>query len=88
MGKEKTDNGKIPDSEKDAAIGLLITVFGIHDREKALYKALDDFSVVYGDEIPGWLQHLYDSQKNSENDGNKLNVIRDFAEQRRIALNA
>lgn len=86
MGKEKTDNGKIPDSEKDAAIGLLITVFGIHDREKALYKALDDFSVVYGDEIPGWLQHLYDCLKNSENNGNKLDVVRNFAEQHKIEL--
>ena len=86
MMKEKNNSG-MPDSEKDAAIGLLITVFEIHDREKTLIKALDDFADVYGDEIPGWLQHLYDSLKNSENNGNKMDVVRNFAVQRRIVLN-
>lgn len=87
MGKNKTDNGKMPDSEKEAAIELLITVFSIHDREKALIKALDDFSDVYGDEVPGWLQHLYDYLDKSGNNESKLDVIRDFAEQRKIELN-
>lgn len=86
MGKEKTDNGKIPDSEKDAAIGLLVTVFEIHDKKKALYKALEDFSDVYGDEIPGWLQHLYDCLQNSEDNRNKTDVIRNFAEQNKIEI--
>ena len=86
MKKEKNNSG-MPDSEKEAAIGLLITVFSIHDREKALMKALDDFSDVYGDEVPGWLQHLYDCMKNTENNGNKLDVVRNFAEQHKIELN-
>lgn len=86
VGKEKIDNGKIPDSEKEAAIGLLITVFDIHDREKALYKALNDFSIVYGGEISGWLQHLYDYLHKSGNKESKLDVIRDFAEQHKIEL--
>lgn len=85
MMKEKNNSG-IPDSEKEAAIGLLVTVFEIHDREKALYKALDDFADVYGDEIPGWLQHLYDCLKNSENNGNKMDVVRNFAVQHKIEL--
>lgn len=88
VGKDKTNNGKIPDSEKDASIGLLVTVFELHDRKKALFKALDDFADVYGDEIPGWLQHLYDYLDKSGNNENKLDVIRDFAEQRKIELNA
>ena len=87
MKKEKNNSG-MPDSEKEAAIGLLITVFSIHDREKALIKALDDFADVYGDEVPGWLQHLYDYLDKSGNNESKLDVIRDFAEQRKIELNA
>ena len=66
----------------------MVTVFEIHDRKKALFKALDDFADVYGDEIPGWLQHLYDYVGKSGNNEIKLDVIRDFADQHKIELKA
>lgn len=87
MGKEKNNNG-ISDSEKEAAAGLLITVFEIHDSEKLLYKALDDFWDVYGSDIPGWMQYLYDCLKNSGDNENKMDVIRNFAEQNKMEINA
>lgn len=86
MGKEKNSSG-IPDSEKDAAIYVLTTAFEFHDKKKTLFKALDDFSDVYGDDIPGWLQYLYDHLNKSANNEKKLDVIMDFAEQRKIKLN-
>ena len=85
MGKEKIDSG-IPDSEKDAAIYVLITAFEFHDKEKTLFKVLDDFADVYGDDIPGWLQHLYDHFGKSGNNKNKLDVIRKFADQTKIEI--
>ncbi len=86
MGKEKVGNGNFPDAEKDSAIGLLITVFEIHDEEKLLNKALDDFLDVYGEEIPGWMQYLYDYLKDSGDNENKMAVVRNFAKQTKMEL--
>lgn len=83
---ENNEDGKIPELEKDAAIGLLITVFEINDEKKLLNKALDDFSAVYGDGIPGWMQHLYDCLKNSGNNEIKLDVIKSYAEQNKMEI--
>lgn len=57
---------KITKKEREAAISLLITVFEMHEEERLLNKALDDFLCCYGEEIPEWIQGLYEHFCNSD----------------------
>jgi hypothetical protein len=76
--------GKITQKEKEAAISLLVTVFEMHDKEDLLNKALDDFLCCYGEEIPEWLQCLYNHFNRC--DDNKTQVIKRFAEKHGLEI--
>ena len=76
--------GKITQKEKEAAISLLVTVFEMHDKENLLNKALDDFLCCYNEEIPEWIQGLYEHFCNS--DDNKTQIIKQFAEKHGLKI--
>ena len=78
------DDEKITQKEKDAAISLLITVFEVHEEEKLLNKALDDFLCCYGAEIPEWMQCIYDHFNSC--DGNKIQIIKKFAKKHSLKI--
>lgn len=75
---------KITKKEREAAISLLITVFEIHGEEKLLDKALDDFLGCYGEEIPEWIQCLYNHFNNC--DSSKTQVIKQFAQKHNLEI--
>ena len=78
--------GKITQKEKEAAISLLITVFEMHNKERLLNKALDDFLCCYGEEIPQWLQSLYEHFAGCDNNGIQMQVIKQFAENHNLEI--
>lgn len=75
---------KITQKEKDAAISLLIAVFEVHEEEKLLNKALDDFLCCYGAEIPEWMQCLYNHFGSC--DDNKTQIIKNFAKKHGLKI--
>ncbi len=75
---------KITQKEREAGISLLITVFEMHEDEGLLSKALDDFLCCYGEEIPEWLQYLYDHFNSC--DGNKIQIIKNFAKKHSLKI--
>lgn len=84
MGKDNLGHDEIKQEEKNAAVSLLITVFEMHEEERLLYKALDDFLCCYGEEIPGWLQCLYEHFYSS--DSSKKQVIKQFAKKHNLEI--
>lgn len=84
MGKKGIGQGEIKKEEKNAAISLLITVFEIHEDESLLNKALDDFLCCYREEIPEWLQCLYEHFNNC--DSSKTQVIKQFAQKHNLEI--
>lgn len=82
---EKGNMGQeIKQEEREAAISLLITVMEMHDKENLLNKALDDFLCCYNEEIPEWIQGLYEHFCNS--DDNKTQIIKQFAEKHGLKI--
>ncbi len=75
---------KITQKEREAGISLLITVFEMHGEEKLLDKALDDFLGCYGEEIPEWIQCLYDHFGSC--DDNKTQIIKKFAKKHNLKI--
>ncbi len=75
---------KITKKEREAAISLLITVFEMHNKESLLNKALDDFLCCYGEEIPEWLQCLYDHFTSCKS--GKTQVVKKFAEKHKLEI--
>ncbi len=84
MEKENISQKKIKKEERDAAVSLLITVFEMHDKEMVLNKALDDFLCCYGEEIPGWMQCLYNHFGSC--DDNKTQIIKNFAKKHSLKI--
>lgn len=84
MGKGNMSGEKITQKEKEAAISLLVTVFEVHEEEKLLNKALNDFLCCYGAGIPEWIQYLYEHFI-SCNSG-KTQVIKKFAEKHKLEI--
>lgn len=78
------DDEKITQKEKDAAISLLIAVFEVHEEEKLLNKALDDFLYCYGAEIPEWMQCIYNHFNSC--DDNKIQIIKKFAKKHSLKI--
>lgn len=56
----------------------------MHEEEMVLNKALDDFLCCYGEEIPEWIQCLYDHFDSC--DDNKTQVIKRFAEKHGLEI--
>lgn len=75
---------KITQKEKEAALSLLITVFDVHEDESLLNKALDDFLCCYNEEIPEWIQCLYNHFDSCDN--NKTQIIKDFARKHSLKI--
>lgn len=73
------------DDEHVGAIYLLVTVFTYDADAEWLIKRLDEFSVVYGESIPGWLQILYECMDHSGAKA-KVEVIKDYAKKHDIKL--
>lgn len=84
MEKGNMSQDKIKQEEREAAISLLITVFEMHDKEMVLNKALDDFLCGYGEEIPEWLQCLYNHFDSC--DSGKTQVIKRFAQKHNLEI--
>ena len=84
MSKKGIGKDEIKQEEKVAATSLLITVFEMHDKENLLNKALDDFLCCYNEEIPEWIQGLYEHFCNS--DDNKTQIIKQFAEKHGLKI--
>ncbi len=78
------DGEKITQKEREAAISLLITVMEMHEEERLLNKALDDFLCCYGEEIPEWMQCLYGHFNSC--DSGKTQVIKRFAEKHGLEI--
>lgn len=73
------------DDEHVGAIYLLVTVFSFDADTEWLCKRLDEFSVVYGEAIPGWLQILYNCMDHF-GETEKVKVITDYAKKNDIKL--
>lgn len=84
MSKKGIGQDEIKQEEKVAATSLLITVFEMHDKENLLNKALDDFLCCYNEEIPEWIQGLYEHFCNS--DDNKTQIIKQFAKKHGLKI--
>lgn len=72
-------------NEHVGAIYLLVTVFAYDADPEWLGKRLDEFSAVYGESIPGWLQILYDCMDRFGEKA-KVEVIADYAKKHGIQL--
>lgn len=86
MGKEHIGSGSIPESEKNGAKILLAMVFENNSSEELLIRALNEFDDVYGEDIPGWMQFLYDYLGSFEGNGTKMKVVRNYAEKHQIEI--
>lgn len=84
MGKGNLGHDEIKQEEKNAAVSLLVTVFEMHEDERLLNKALDDFLCCYGEEIPGWMQCLYNHFGSC--DDNKTQIIKNFAKKHSLKI--
>lgn len=86
MEKRNMAEEKITQEEKDAAVGLLISVFKIHTKESLLDRALDEFSCGYGEEIPDWFQQLYGYFADCDSNEIQMKVIRKYAEKHNLKI--
>ena len=84
IGKGNMSREKITQKEKEAAISLLITVFEMYEEERFLDKALDDVLCCYGEEIPEWIQCLYNHFNNCNS--SKTQVIKQFAQKHNLEI--
>ncbi|RKI37136.1 hypothetical protein D7V86_23910 [bacterium D16-51] len=84
MSKKGIGQDEIKQEEKVAATSLLITVFEMHEEERILNKALEDFLCCYNEEIPEWMQCLYEHFNNC--DSNKTQVIKRFAQKHNLEI--
>ncbi len=84
MSKKGIGQDEIKQEEKVAATSLLITVFEMHEEERILNKALEDFLCCYNEEIPEWLQCLYEHFNSFDN--NKTQVIKQFAQKHNLEI--
>lgn len=64
--------------EREGAMFLLVNVFEQFDGAEQLEKRMDEFSTVFGESIPGWLQILYDYMDHFGRK-EKVAIIKDFA---------
>lgn len=64
--------------EREGAMFLLVNVFERFDEAEQLEKRMEEFSSVFGETIPGWLQILYDYMDHFEKK-EKLDIIKEFA---------
>lgn len=64
--------------EREGAMFLLVNVFERFDEAEQLEKRMEEFSSVFGETIPGWLQILYDYMAQLGENG-KMDIIKDFA---------
>lgn len=71
--------------ERESAMFLLVNVFEQFDGAEQLEKRMDEFSTVFGETIPEWLQILYDYMNHFEKK-EKVDIIRDFARKRGIEI--
>lgn len=71
--------------EREGAMFLLVNVFERFDEAEQLEKRMEEFSSVFGETIPEWLQILYDYMNHFEKK-EKVDIIRDFARKRGIEI--
>ena len=64
--------------EREGAMFLLVNVFERFDEAEQLEKRMDEFSTVFGETIPQWLQILYDYMAHFGRK-EKVDIIKDFA---------
>lgn len=71
--------------EREGAMYLLVNVFERFDEAEQLEKRMDEFSTVFGETIPGWLQILYDYM-NHLGEKEKVDIIKGFAQKRGMEI--
>lgn len=71
--------------EREGAMFLLVNVFEQFDEAEQLEKRMDEFSSVFGETIPEWLQILYDYMDHFGKK-EKADIIKDFARKRGMEI--
>lgn len=71
--------------EREGAMFLLVNVCEQLDEAEQIEKRMNEFSSVYGETIPEWLQILYDYMAHFGKK-EKVDIIKDFARKRGMEI--